>query len=505
MRDRKAHRLAAACLVAAAAVTIAGSAAAAPAASSPSPDRLWEEFPLAPKPFRPAATRIRPPARTLRPAARRPVRHAPAPPVPSKGAASFTLLDLVDLGLAAAALAMALAVVFLWFRRRRRRQAAATLAPGPAEQTGPSARVPELSATLVAAFDGAHEGWHLERPRPAVRQAAAPRQLVAAGGGVAVAERPRDLTASYDREEPPARRDQRSGGGQAGAGQTRVIANPAPPSSSDADLLKAKLSGQGGSQATRDLKAKLKRSESDVLKSKSPPPHDRHEAETADDADAALTRATAGAAGRRAETDEPEAGRDADTLAAGAAEEPVTGEAPRPDGPDPAERSAGDDADEELTRAVAAAARRPDSDPAPAHRLARPDESADVSASARPAEGERPRLRPVPSGGAGNPSVRTPAQAQRLGTDLCEIKLWRGYAKAHFFADTGAEKADDQGIVAASPLFRCWLTSEVTEERADAQAALSVLLDRLEDEGWTRVGKGGEWFSTVLRRGQRPR
>jgi hypothetical protein len=342
-------------------------------------------------------------------------------------------------------------------------------------------------------------GADRERPLPVLRQAEVPRQLVAigvhAGGSVAVAEvRAPDVTDSHDDHEAhPSRRDESGAGGQPGPAQETVTGSPSP-ASSDTDLLKAKLSAPGGSRAGREaeeLKAKLTRSGSAALKSK--PAHGRDEEQResaeADDADAALTRAAAdGARPHAADDSHREFDRDQNAEME----------------PDRAEASAGtsgnDDADEDLTRAAAEAARRHASEPGRDERPAEPVGDDDVNASGG-STGERPRLRPVPSSRpAGDASGRLPGPAARLAADFCEIKLWRGYTKAHFFAAVGGE-AGDEGIVAASPLFRCWLTSEVSEERADAQAALSVLLDRLEDESWVRVGKGEEWFSTVLRRG----
>ena len=80
-----------------------------------------------------------------------------------------------------------------------------------------------------------------------------------------------------------------------------------------------------------------------------------------------------------------------------------------------------------------------------------------------------------------------------LTAQVCEIKLWRGFAKCRFYAGLGGS---DEALV-ASPYFR--LRDERTPT-PEAEHALADLLSRLQDDGWMVVSEGPGWYRHWLQR-----
>jgi len=77
----------------------------------------------------------------------------------------------------------------------------------------------------------------------------------------------------------------------------------------------------------------------------------------------------------------------------------------------------------------------------------------------------------------------------------CEIRFWRGYRKAAFYArtiDGGEELA-----VAESPLFRA-RGNGLPERTEEAAAAYAALVERIESMGWRRVASGSAWFDATF-------
>jgi hypothetical protein len=245
-------------------------------------------------------------------------------------------------------------------------------------------------------------------------------------------------------------------------------------------VLKAKLAGGGSIDARQadELKAKLKRSAGhhpDRTKDREP----EHGAD--DVVNSELTRAAAAAAAR---SETPAEQLEPDELAAGLASDSadLADSAPLPgaDPVEPAPARGGEAADWKLTRST---------DDERASGSAVSDDSAHSA-----------RLRAIPSAAAPPSIQQRPAPWRRPDTETCEIRLWRGYTKAHFYA---AEP--DQGtVIGASPLFRCGWKATVRRDHDAAAAAHAALLMSLQEDGWTPARNGDDWFSVVLHRQQRP-
>jgi hypothetical protein len=102
----------------------------------------------------------------------------------------------------------------------------------------------------------------------------------------------------------------------------------------------------------------------------------------------------------------------------------------------------------------------------------------------RPLEGRSRKSRP-PRQVAVPPATRT-----------CEVRWWRGYVKSEFFV-VETTFGSVETTIARSPAFR-WRKGEAPAETPEAAAALSALVDQLEDEGWTPSGRGENWFNVKL-------
>jgi hypothetical protein len=95
--------------------------------------------------------------------------------------------------------------------------------------------------------------------------------------------------------------------------------------------------------------------------------------------------------------------------------------------------------------------------------------------------------------------VQPEVRASLDGPDGCEIRLWRGYTTAQFYAVVGGP-GDDEWVIAVSPSFRWWRKGSPPEERDDVAASHTTLRAELRDAGWELVRTGGEWFASSLRR-----
>lgn len=83
--------------------------------------------------------------------------------------------------------------------------------------------------------------------------------------------------------------------------------------------------------------------------------------------------------------------------------------------------------------------------------------------------------------------------AQQTGVARCEIGLWRGFGKCQLYAALdGSEEA-----FVHSRNFRLPVEAEPT---ARAEEALSELVARLEQDGWTVVSEGLRWYQRRLER-----
>jgi hypothetical protein len=104
---------------------------------------------------------------------------------------------------------------------------------------------------------------------------------------------------------------------------------------------------------------------------------------------------------------------------------------------------------------------------------------------------------PEPLVDSTTPRVRDPEPDPERAAPTCDIRFWRGYRKAAFFART--IDAGEEVAVAESPMFRA-RGNGVPERTDEAAAAYAVLVDRLEDEGWRRVATGSAWFDATFAR-----
>jgi hypothetical protein len=123
-------------------------------------------------------------------------------------------------------------------------------------------------------------------------------------------------------------------------------------------------------------------------------------------------------------------------------------------------------------------------------------------ARTRPAvERERPRPRRAPADRTSRPAAPPPPLVLPRERESCEIRLWRGYTKAHFYAVVGGSQEEDERVLEISPSFRWRRKDPPPKSREDVAAAHTGLVASLSAAGWKPVKKGDEWFSLVLRRG----
>jgi hypothetical protein len=224
-------------------------AAAAQPGGRPTPQKLWQEFPLDPAPGQPrrAPARREPQARQSKP---EPIAVTTAPPAQTGGDDAQRAFELAALGLAGAIVAVGATLGILVYRRRPSRPAVTTPESATAEST-------------PAVTDPPPRQQH----RPArVVPVAQPRPFVTAGRSPRPAER--------------ARADRSS---------TRSLKAGLDPT--EAARLKAKLARDGVSGRARDadeFKEKLKRPRSSSRKASAPPAPVEDEAA----ADSSVTRST---------------------------------------------------------------------------------------------------------------------------------------------------------------------------------------------------------------------
>jgi hypothetical protein len=92
---------------------------------------------------------------------------------------------------------------------------------------------------------------------------------------------------------------------------------------------------------------------------------------------------------------------------------------------------------------------------------------------------------------------RTTVQ-QNVAT-ICEVRIFRGYVKFHFYAEVLPSQGQRPAAVAQSPWFRCHGTEPAAAE-PEVVAAHDHLLRVLAADGWVRLGRGSEWYSDRLLR-----
>jgi hypothetical protein len=86
--------------------------------------------------------------------------------------------------------------------------------------------------------------------------------------------------------------------------------------------------------------------------------------------------------------------------------------------------------------------------------------------------------------------------------ESCEIALWRGYTRAHFYARPTFPEPGDFALE-VSPRFRPG-KDEIPQKRGSALAAYEALIEKLVRRGWEPSGLGGEWYEQWFRRPVQP-
>lgn len=79
----------------------------------------------------------------------------------------------------------------------------------------------------------------------------------------------------------------------------------------------------------------------------------------------------------------------------------------------------------------------------------------------------------------------------------CEVRVFRGYVKSHFYAEVLPSTGQRPAAVGQSPWFRCRGTDPTAAE-PEVVAAHDHLLGVLAANGWVRLGRGSHWYSDRL-------
>jgi hypothetical protein len=85
--------------------------------------------------------------------------------------------------------------------------------------------------------------------------------------------------------------------------------------------------------------------------------------------------------------------------------------------------------------------------------------------------------------------------------EICEIAVWRGYAKSVFYGrlDASVVPEGTELAVAESPPFRFRGNGEPDRTEA-AEAAYNALVERLVADGWELDASGNAWYASRFRR-----
>ena len=108
------------------------------------------------------------------------------------------------------------------------------------------------------------------------------------------------------------------------------------------------------------------------------------------------------------------------------------------------------------------------------------------------------RSRELPRGNA------PPTRPEQPLATTCEIRVFRGYVKAQFYAEVRPADGKAPYASGTSQWFRSRGVDAPTAEPGIV-AARDQLLDVLAADGWVRVGQGAEWYSDRLERRIRTR
>jgi hypothetical protein len=92
-----------------------------------------------------------------------------------------------------------------------------------------------------------------------------------------------------------------------------------------------------------------------------------------------------------------------------------------------------------------------------------------------------------------------PASVVEPTEEFCEILVWRGYAKARFYARLDIEHEGEEFAVAESPTFR-FRGNGTPDDTSAAHEAHEALVSRLIDKGWEPEEATGPWYALRFRR-----
>jgi hypothetical protein len=127
----------------------------------------------------------------------------------------------------------------------------------------------------------------------------------------------------------------------------------------------------------------------------------------------------------------------------------------------------------------------------------RPGTAHAPKAPAAESSAARPPAAPAPA----RPSERAPAPATQPGVQSCRIRLWHGYIKKQFYA----ESPETGELVAKSAFFRVEKGSTI-QDSSNAAEAFDALVDELAGDGWEITGREpGSWDVALRRRAGAPR
>jgi hypothetical protein len=121
--------------------------------------------------------------------------------------------------------------------------------------------------------------------------------------------------------------------------------------------------------------------------------------------------------------------------------------------------------------------------------------------AAKPPAAKPPAAKPPAAPAPAGPTEPAPAPPAQPGWQSCRIRLWHGYIKKQFYA----ESPETGELVARSAFFRVEKGSTI-EDSSNAADAFDALVDELVAAGWEITGRRpGSWDVALRRRAGAPR
>jgi hypothetical protein len=137
----------------------------------------------------------------------------------------------------------------------------------------------------------------------------------------------------------------------------------------------------------------------------------------------------------------------------------------------------------------------------PAVTTSTPKPPATKPPAAKPPAAKPPAAKPPATPARARPTEPAPAPPAQPGWQSCRIRLWHGYIKKQFYA----ESPETGELVARSAFFRVEKGSTI-EDSSNAADAFDALVDELVAAGWEITGRRpGSWDVALRRRAGAPR